>query len=108
MELVTDPDEARQIDHTLAEADFCDLVLDDGSYVPNSAVLESRAFGIVIGGQTGFLPFAGIPGLASRRIQHILRLSRVHRIPLLGSWLRHSWASRVGGRLTKPSWIPKL
>jgi hypothetical protein len=108
LQLVTDVDEARRLGQALTKASICDLVLDDGTYVPDTAVVDSHAVGTIVGGQTGFLPFAEVPALASRHIEKVLLLSGIHRVPLLGRWLRHSWATCAGACLAKPYWMPRL
>jgi hypothetical protein len=82
--------------------------LDDGTLVPGAAVIEDRAVGIVVGGHTGFIAFADVPELASRRVRHTLRVAGIHVLPVIGSWLRHRWATRVGALPGQPSWIPQL
>src|SRR4051812_26297687 len=108
MELVTQSDEARELDHRLQDASRFDLILDDGTYLPDSFVIEARAFGILVGGHTGIVLFAEIPSLAFRRVHQSLPLSRRYHFPFFGRWLRHRWASQAGARLTKPDWVPAL
>ena len=85
-----------------------DVVLDDGSLLPWVAVIEDRAIGIIVGGQTGFFAFADVPEVVSRSVRHSLRLSRMHKLPVIGRWLRHRWAERVGASSAHASWIPKM
>ena len=54
-----------------------DVVLDDGSLVPSVAAVGDRAFGVIVGGHTGFLSFAAVPELAIKAA--LARLSHVWR-----------------------------
>jgi len=109
MELVTRSDESERLQREMPTlVPVFDLVLDDGSLLPSVAAVGDRAFGIIVGGQTGFLSFAAVPQLASRRVRGVLRLTRIHRLPFIGERLRRRWAKSVGVSPTRPSWLPEL
>lgn len=109
MELVTHSDESQKLQEQMGpRPTMFDVVLDDGSYLTDTAVVDDRAVGIVVGGHTGFIAFADVPSLASRRVHHALRLSGIYYLPFLGHRLRRRWAARAGVRLVRPSWVPRL
>lgn len=109
MDLVIHKDEAEKLEREMrVPVPMFDVVLDDGSLVLGVAVVGDRAVGVIVGGHTGFLPFADVPQVASRRIRDALRLTRVHALPFIGNWLRRRWARRVGASLGQPAWIPKM
>lgn len=109
MELVTRQDESERLEREMpTPVPVFDVVLDDGSLVPSVAAVGDRAFGVIVGGHTGFLSFAAVPELSSRRVRAALRLTRIHSLPFIGKWLRRRWAESIGASFTRPSWIPKI
>ena len=109
MEIVTAIDESDRLQRGMPTCiPVFDVVLDDGSLVRSVAVIEGKAVGAIVGGHTGFLAFASVLELTSRRVRDFLRLTSVHGLPFIGRWLRHRWAERVGALPARPSWIPKL
>lgn len=109
MEMVTSQDESERLERELPNpVPVFDVVLDDGSLVPSVAAVGDRAFGIIIGGHTGFLSFAAVPELALRRVRATLRLTLIHSLPFLGPELRRRWAESIGASRTRPTWIPKI
>jgi hypothetical protein len=109
MELVTDKDESERLEREMPiPVPAFDIVLDDGSLIRKVAVVGNRALGIIVGAHTGFLPFAAVPQIRSRRVRHALRLTRIHRLPFIGRRLRSRWAERVGASPEQPTWIPKI
>jgi hypothetical protein len=109
MELVTRKDESERLERNLpVPVPAYDIVLDDGSLVPDVAVVGDRAVGVIVGGHTGFLSFADVPQIVSRQIRNTLRLTQVHKLPFIGPCLRRRWARKVGASLDHPAWIPKL
>jgi hypothetical protein len=109
MEIVTHKDESDRLQRDMPKCiPVFDVVLDDGSLVRSVAVIDGRAVGAIVGGHTGFVAFAAVPELASRRVRDFLRLTSIHGLPFIGQWLRRRWAERVGASLIRPSWIPKL
>ena len=85
-----------------------DIVLDDGTWLPDTMVFEDRAFGLLIGGHTAFQFFRDVPQVTGRNITHDLRLRRRHWSLFFGWWLRKRWARRVGARLEYPTWRFRL
>jgi hypothetical protein len=109
MELVTRPDDSQTLQRDMATSvPVFDVVLDDGSLLPNVAVVEGRAVGVIAGGHSGFIAFADVPELASRQVVHKLRVAGAYSVPVLGAWLRRRWAVRLGASPSRPSWIPSL
>lgn len=109
MELVTNKDEAERLDREMPiRVPVFDIVLDDGSLIQAVAVIGDRALGIIVGGHTGFLSFAAVPQIHSRRVRDALRLTRIHGLPFIGRRLRRRWAARVGALPEQPAWIPNI
>jgi hypothetical protein len=109
MELVTRKDESQRLERDLPmPVPVYDIVLDDGSLIPAVAVVGDRAVGVMVGGHTGFLSFADVPEIVSRRIRNALRLTQVYTLPFIGPRLRRRWARKVGASLDHPAWIPTL
>ena len=89
MEIVTNKDESDRLQRDMPNCvPVFDVVLDDGSLVPSVAVIDDRAIGAIVGGHTGFITFAAVPELASRRVRDFLRLTSIHGLPFIGQWLR--------------------
>ena len=109
MELVTHKDESDRLQREMpVPAPVFDVVLDDGSLVQSVVVVNDRAIGVIVGGHTGFLPFAAVPELATRRVRDALRLTRCHRFPFIGSRIRHRWAQTRSASVARPSWMPLI
>ena len=109
MELVTTLDEFRRLEAQVPKPGLVfDLVLDDGSLVPAVLAGGDRALGIMVGGHTGFLPFADVPKVADRKVRHTLRVSGVYASLFIGWWLRRRWAAKVGASPARASWIPAI
>jgi len=109
MELVTRPEESQTLQREMPiPVPVFDIVLDNGSLLPNVAVVDDRAVGVIVGCHTGFIAFADVPELASRQVGHALRIAGAYSMPVIGAWLRRRWAARLGARPSRPSWIPPL
>ena len=55
-------------------------------------------------GHTGFIAFSAVPELTLRRVRDLLRLSRVHSLPIIGLHLLRRWAESVGASHIRPCW----
>src|SRR5205085_9389708 len=109
MELVTRQDESERLEREMPiPVPVFDVILDDGSLVPSVVAVGDRAFGIIVGGHSGFFSFAAVPELATRQVRATLRLTRIHSLPFIGQRLRRLWAESIGASLTRPSWIPTI
>ena len=111
MELVTDSAQFKSLEAEAAKLrpmPVFDLVLDDKSFVPAVVAIGDKALGVLVGGQTGFLPFADVPQVAPRKIEHTLRVSGIYTSAFVGWWLRRRWAARVGALPGLATWLPKL
>jgi hypothetical protein len=111
MDLVMDPAEFKRLEGEalkLKPTPVFDLVLDDNTFVPSVVALGDRALGVLVGGHTGFLPFADVPAIVSRRVREALPVSGAYASPLVGWWLRRRRATRAGASASRPSWIPAL
>jgi len=85
-----------------------DVLLDDGTWLPDTMAVGDRAFGLLIGGHTVFQFFSDVPELIGRSIKHALQLRRRHGSLLFGWWLRRRWARGVGARIEYPAWRAKI
>jgi len=111
MDLVTNPGEFRRLEGEALKLEpipVFDLILDDNSFVPSVVALGDRALGVLVGGHTGFLPFADVPAVASRKVREALRVSGAYASPFFGWWLRRRRAGRAGALPGRPSWIPAI
>jgi hypothetical protein len=88
MTLITDSEESNRLQQQVGQFLIYDIVLDDGTWLPNTMVIDDRAFGLLIGGHTAFQFFRDIPQLAGRTVQHWLRLRSRHGSLLFGWWCR--------------------
>jgi hypothetical protein len=104
--ILTEKAESARLEQQLSVRDWKlhDIVLDDGTWLPNTLVFDDRALGLLIGGHTGFQFFRDVPQLVGRKVTHDLRLCRRHASLFFGWWLRRRWARRMGARLTYPDW----
>lgn len=110
MTLVTEKVESARLEQQLSSSDWTlhDVVLDDGTWLPNTMVLNDQAFGLLIGGHTVFQFFREVPQLIGRNVTHNLRLRRRHGSLLFGWWLRRRWARQAGARLDHPKWRARI
>jgi len=110
MTIVTDKAESARLEQQLNSRDWTlhDVVLDDGTWLPDTMVLNDQAFGLLIGGHTVFQFFREVPQLVGRNVTQDLRLRRCHGSLLFGSWLRRRWARQVGARLDHPKWRARI
>ena len=90
------------------QARTVDLVLDDGSLLWEVKEVGGKAFGMVVGPQTGAIAFFEVKELRGRSVQHAFEVSGVYVVPVLGEVLRRRRAKRVGARRECPVWVPKL
>ena len=111
MDMVIDPAEFKRLEGEalkLKPIPVVDLILDDSSFGPSVVALGDKALGVLVGGHIGFLPFADVPAIASRRVREALPVSGAYASPFIGWWLRRRWAARAGALASRPSWIPAL
>jgi len=111
MNLVTDPAEFKKLEGEawkLKPMPVFDLVLDDDSFVPGVVALGDSASGVLVGGHTGFLPFADVPAVANRKVRVALRVSGAYGSPFVGWWLRRRRAARAGALPGRAPWIPTI
>ncbi|HEV7927653.1 MAG TPA: hypothetical protein VGR14_20035 [Verrucomicrobiae bacterium] len=111
MMLIADVEESKRLEQKLRpNGGFLtyDIVLDEGTWLPNTVVIDDKAFGLLIGGHTGFQFFRDIPQLAGRTVFHWLKLRRRHGLLLIGWWFRKRWARAVGARLEYPTWRVRI
>ena len=74
MKLVTDRKEFDALPEAKWEkARTVDLVLDDGSLLRDVREVGGKAFGMVVGGQTGVVAFPEVKELRDRSVRHALR-----------------------------------
>ena len=104
--IVTEKTESERFEQQISSSDWTlhDIILDDGTWLPDTMVVDDRAFGLLIGGHTVFQFFRNIPQLVGRNVTHTLRLRRRHGSLFFGWWLRRRWARKVGARLEYPTW----
>ena len=110
MTIVTEKAESARLEQQLIAKRWTlhDVVLDDGTWLPDTMVFDDRALGLLIGGQTAFQFIRDVPQLVGRIVAHELRLRRRHGLLLLGWWLRRRWARQVGARLDYPDWRARI
>ena len=110
MVIVTEKTESERLEQQLSSSDWRlhDIVLDDGTWLPDTMVLNDQAFGLLIGGHTGFQFFRDVPQLVGKNVTKHLRLRRRHGSLLFGWWLRRRWARQVGARLDYPQWRARI
>ena len=104
--LVTNKNESQQLEQQMMSSDWRlhDVVLNEGTWLPDTMVVDDKAFGLLIGGHTVFQFFRDIPDLVGKTVANALPLRRRHGSLLFGWWLRRRWARRVGARLEYPTW----
>jgi hypothetical protein len=110
MKIVTEQAESAHLEQQLNSSHWTlhDVVLDDGTWLPDTMVFNDMAFGLLIGGHTAFQFFRDVPQLVGRNVTHDLRLRRRHGSLLFGWWLRRRWARHVGARLDYPNWRARI
>jgi hypothetical protein len=108
MTLVTAKEEASVLKSRILSGDGhrYDIALDDGTYLANTLVIDNRAVGLIIGGQTGYISISEIPQLQGRSVLYSLQLRRYHFWPLIGAWLRRRWVNHFGIIPKHPDWRP--
>jgi hypothetical protein len=104
--IVTAKEESEEFEQNMGSRNWTlhDVVLDDGTWLPDTMVVGDRAFGLLIGGHTVFQFFRDIPQLGGRAMAYDLPLRRRHGSLLFGWWLRRKWARQVGATLKYPAW----
>src|SRR5690349_8229883 len=104
--LVTNKNESQKLEQQIMSSDWrlYDVVLNDGTWLPDTMVVGDQAFGLLIGLHTVFQFFRDIPDLAGKTVANALPLRRRHGSLLFGWRLRRRWARQVGARLEYPTW----